>query len=340
MDVKSLILAEIQKNKQVRTADITKKTGFSRAYISRFFQELKEEGKILVLGKTKKAFYVSSDSGDFNDLRSQLLEFEKEFVNQKLTEDDILKEIKQTTGVFSMLPSSIENILEYSFLEMVNNAIEHSGSEKIKIKVKKEKNDIVFVIEDSGVGVFENIKNKFDLPDTLTAIQELLKGKKTTEPTQHSGQGIFFTSKLADSFTIKSSDKILMFNNIVNDLFIEDRKTRVGTTVIFSINLDTKKTTKEIFDAFTNQEYEFSKTQVKIKLFRVGKNILSRSEARRVMIGLESFQDVILDFQDVDSIGQAFADEIFRVWKNNHQGTNITYLNANENVEFMIKRAL
>ena len=132
----------------------------------------------------------------------------------------------------------------------------------------------------------------------------------------------------------------LVYLNIINDLFIEDRKSHPGTTVIFSINLNSKKTTKEIFDSFTNQEYEFSKTQVKVKLFRIGKNILSRSEARRVMISLDSFQEIILDFADVESIGQAFADEIFRVWQNNHFNIKISYINANENAEFMIRRAL
>jgi len=58
------------------------------------------------------------------------------------------------------------------------------------------------------------------------------------------------------------------------------------------------------------------------------------------MIGLESFQDVLLDFEGVESIGQAFADEIFRVWQSNHPEIKITYINVNENVEFMIKRAL
>jgi len=340
MDIKSLILAKLSQYQQIKTSDITKDTGFSRAYVNRFFQELQEEGKVIQIGKTKNSHYTLATSNNLNGLRSGILEFKKLFVNHQLNEDSILKEVKQATGIFSSLINNVYNILEYSFLEMVNNAIEHSQSDKIQIKIIKEQNDIIFTIEDWGIGIFENIKSKFNLPDTLTAIQELLKGKKTTEPTQHSGQGIFFTSKLADSFTIKSSDKVLMFNNIINDLFIEDRKSHPGTTVIFSINLNSKKTTKEIFDAFTNQEYEFSKTQVKVKLFRIGKNILSRSEARRVMISLDSFQEIILDFADVESIGQAFADEIFRVWQNNHTNIKISYINANENVEFMIRRAL
>lgn len=340
MDIKSLILEEIKKTGQIKTADIVVKTGFSRAYVNRFFQELRNEGRIVLLGKANRAFYVLAEKNELEEAKRNITKFVADYQNKGIGESYVLEQVKKNTGIFLDLKPNVKNILEYSFLEMVNNAIEHSNSDSIRVEIRKENSSVVFVVEDRGIGIFENIKNKFNLSDTLTAIQELLKGKKTTEPTQHSGQGIFFTSKLADSFTIKSSDKILIVNNNIDDLFIEDRKTQTGTTVIFSVSLDTQKTNKEIFDSFSNQEYEFSKTQVKVKLFRVGKNILSRSEARRVMIGLESFQEVLLDFEGVESIGQAFADEIFRVWQNNHKETKITYVNVSENVEFMIKRAL
>lgn len=340
MDIKLLILDKINKTGKTKTAELTKLTGFTRAYLNKFLQELEEEGKIVKFGNTKGSFYVPANLDELKTIKSNILRFSAIIENKDTSEDLILNKIKKETGIFFDIKSNVSNILEYSFLEMVNNAIEHSKSEKIKIEIKKENNNIIFIVEDWGIGIFENIKNKFNLPNTLTAIQELLKGKKTTEPTQHSGQGIFFTSKLADNFTIKSSDKMLIINNNINDLFITNRKTQTGTTIIFSISLNSQKTNKEIFDAFTNQEYEFSKTQVKIKLFKINKNILSRSEARRIMIGLESFQDILLDFENVESIGQAFADEIFRVWQNNHQETKIIYINANENVEFMIKRAL
>ena len=61
MDVRELILKELSKKPQLRVADIVKKTGFSRAYVSRFFKQLKDEGKIVLFGKANKAFYVKSD---------------------------------------------------------------------------------------------------------------------------------------------------------------------------------------------------------------------------------------------------------------------------------------
>jgi hypothetical protein len=45
------------------------------------------------------------------------------------------------------------------------------------------------------------------LKNHLEAIQDLLKGKQTTMPKSHSGEGIFFTSKIADNLTISSSQE-------------------------------------------------------------------------------------------------------------------------------------
>ena len=155
MDIKSLILAKLSQYQQIKTSDITKDTGFSRAYVNRFFQELQEEGKVIQIGKTKNSHYTLATSNNLNGLRSGILEFKKLFVNHQLNEDSILKNVKQATGIFSSLINNVNNILEYSFLEMVNNAIEHSQSDKIQIKIIKEQNDIIFTIEDWGIGIFE-----------------------------------------------------------------------------------------------------------------------------------------------------------------------------------------
>jgi len=58
------------------------------------------------------------------------------------------------------------------------------------------------------------------------------------------------------------------------------------------------------------------------------------------MMGLDKFKTVMLDFKDVSLVGQAFVDEIFRVFKNEHPDINIKYLNANNDVDDMIKKGL
>jgi len=55
---------------------------------------------------------------------------------------------------------------------------------------------------------------------------------------------------------------------------------------------------------------------------------------------LDKFREVILDFKHINTIGQAFADEVFRVWQTRHPNTKIASINAEENVDFMIRRAM
>lgn len=86
---------------------------------------------------------------------------------------------------------------------------------------------------------------------------------------------------------------------------------------------------------------QFAKTHIQIKLLKYGDdNFVSRSQAKRVLSRLEVFKEVLFDFAGVQSVGQAFADEIFRVYQNSHPQARLGYANANENVLSMIRRAL
>lgn len=341
IDLKSLILEKATKEQQIKASAIIQASGFSRTYVNRVFQELRDEGKIVLLGKNKGAIYVLANKKSLESAKEKILTFHEEFKNENLSEEIVLKRVQEQTGIFVGLKNNIDNIFTYSFLEMVNNAIEHSTSPTIYIQIERTDKDIIFVVSDNGVGIFNNIKNKFNLSNNLMAIQQLLKGKQTTSPENHTGQGIFFTSKMADAFVIESSGKRIRFLNVggLNDVFLEDFKDDQGTKVHFVLNLNSAKTSQAIFAEYTNKDtFEFSKTKVSVKLYEVGKDLLSRSEARRIMMGLDKFQDIELDFKDVQTVGQSFADEIFRVWKNANPGKNVQYINTNENVEFMIKR--
>jgi len=41
---------------------------------------------------------------------------------------------------------------------------------------------------------------------------------------------------------------------------------------------------------------------------------ISRAEAKRLVVNLEKFREVELDFGGVDLVGQGFANELFRVF--------------------------
>ena len=339
MDIKNLILKKIEENGEVRSSEIVGASGYSRAYINRFFKELCEEGSLVLIGKANKARYIAADEKKVASAVKSIKKIHKIFTNANIREDEVFNSIKKSSGIVKDLKKNVSGILEFAFTEMLNNAIEHSASEKIEIIIERRTDNVLFVVRDWGIGIFNNIMAKKDLHNEMEAIQDLIKGKQTTAPEYHSGQGIFFTSKAGDILTIQSSGKKLIFNNLIDDIFISNVKITEGTRVVFSVNLNSGRDLRKVFDQYSDKNYSFSKTEVDIKLYEDNVNYVSRSQARRVLVGLEKFKTVVLDFKGVDSIGQAFADEVFRVWKTKYPNINVLYKNANENVIFMINRA-
>lgn len=340
MDISKLIVNRLRKKGEVRSSDIIKATGFSRAYINRYFKQLREEGHIILVGKANNARYIPATKQAADLAKKNIVEVRRILQNKGLEEDTVLADIKNSTGIFIGMQKNIADIFSYALLEMLNNAIEHSMSRDIRVIVKRKQECIRFDVVDKGVGIFNNIMRKKNLLNEMNAIQDLLKGKQTTAPEAHSGEGIFFTSKLADVLTIQSSRKQLIFNNMVEDIFIRDMKNVSGTRVVFTISPDSKRVIGDVFREYTDDSFEFSKTKVVINLYKMDKEYISRSQARRVLSGLDKFKTINMDFKGVNTIGQGFADEVFRVWKLRYPDTKIIPGNMNENIEFMIKRAL
>ena len=68
-------------------------------------------------------------------------------------------------------------------------------------------------------------------------------------------------------------------------------------------------------------------------------DLITRSQAKRLMQRAERFRTVMLDFAGVTSIGQAFADEVFRVFANAHPDVELVPMHATPAVQQMIRRA-
>lgn len=256
-------------------------------------------------------------------------------IDNTLTEDAAWeKDIKKH---FTEIPQNVLRIWVYGFLEIFNNALEHSKGKKISVIITEDRVSKTISIADDGIGIFKNIKSKYNLIDEKEAFLELTKGKRTTDTKRHSGQGIFFTSKMFDDYFIISNGLIFNTN--------QDKKPELtgknfSTNVIMRLSNNSTKTTKEIFDQFsTESPGDFDKTIVPIH-FANSNDLVSRSQARRILSGLELFREVTLDFMNVEYIGQAFADEIFRVFVNMNPEIVILTINANDDVKNMINRAV
>jgi anti-sigma regulatory factor (Ser/Thr protein kinase) len=335
--LKEKVLDVAKKRTSIRSTDIVDLFSISRQQASLYLKELVEEGKLMKIGSTRSAFYILAGS-PLPTIQKRTLTLN----NAQLKEHEVLQKIRDSFQPLKLAQENLRSIFDFAFSEMLNNAIEHSKSKQINIEVSVDRNNLDFVIHDQGIGVFRNVMKKRDLKNELEAMQDLLKGKTTTAPQAHSGEGIFFTSKMADLFILESFNWRLRVDNTLPDIFFEPLEKSVkGTRVVFSINSKTKKHASDIFNAYTSDDDDrtFSKTETLVRLYATGTIYVSRSQARRILSGLEQFKTIILDFKGVPTIGQAFADEIFRVFPLKNPSISIETRNANEAVQFMIDHA-
>lgn len=343
-EVETFILQEVDRHGGDLAKVTAERFGISRQAVNRHLKRMLAEGKLVASGATRSRHYEAAVLAA------------KQFqvpISQALDEHDVWTE--HIEALLAGVHRNIFDICHYGFTEMVNNAKDHSGGQTVWIAIARSASKITFVIHDDGVGIFRKISAALALPDERLAILELSKGKLTTDPKKHSGEGIFFTSKMFDNYKIDSGS-ITLFCDAANSVLFDQREPWLpveevlgsesvkGTRVIMQISVFSSRTMVEVFDRFSDtveEDYGFIRTQVPVSLARFGDdNLVSRSQAKRLLARFERFKEVILDFKGVETIGQAFADEIFRVFRGEHPAVHLTWINAAPQVERMIRRAL
>jgi anti-sigma regulatory factor (Ser/Thr protein kinase) len=308
----------------------------SQQAINRHLNRLINDGKIAKTGTRKATKYslVTSKYCWKFDLRQLPLD------EHQIWDQTVNPHVKEFSA-------NARSILVFCFTEMVNNVIDHSSAKAIIIEFDLEPKSpfIRLVIYDNGIGIFRKIKDAFNLDDERESILELTKGKITTDPARHSGEGIFFTSRMADKFSVASGQYVFTRHNRESDWFIDDRSSAddgEGTIIVIELDKSTTRTTEDTFKLYTDPEtLTFSKTHVFVKLAKLEEETyVSRSQAKRLMSGLQKFKHVILDFEKVRSVGQGFVDEVFRIFKTENPDIRLESINMNDNVKFMITRGI
>ncbi len=303
--------------------------GISRQAASARLAALKKAGVIDVQGAGRGVRYAILEIA--HDVRT--------YTVKGLSEDRVWRE--QCAPLIKDLPDNVRGIWHHGITEMVNNAIDHSGSDIVEVGMTRNALLTRAWVADHGEGIFLKIQRALDLYDARESILELAKGKFTTDPVNHSGEGIFFSSKMFDRFTIRSGTLFFSHDGNQPDMLSEENDLGTGTLVTMELENDCERTTKEIFDRFAlPEEYSFAKTLVPVRLAQYeGEKLVSRSQAKRLTRRFERFQTVILDFSGVEEIGQAFADEVFRVFKSAHPQITMTPIRMSDAVRSMIERA-
>ena len=229
--IRDFILRNVEEHPDKITALAIKEFGLSRAAIIKYIQRLIKDGVLTAEGNTKSRHYKLKKIVDIT-FSIKLLE--------GMPEDIV--------WIYRILPflknesKNVIDICQYGFTEMLNNAIDHSISSDALISLEKTHNEIKIYIVDHGIGIFKKIQTDFNLPDARAALLELSKGQLTSAPSRHAGEGIFFTSRMFDRFTIVSGN--LVYSKKRNDdhgWLVEDsdqEKYTQGTIVSMAISTD------------------------------------------------------------------------------------------------------
>lgn len=330
--IRNFILGNVSKHPSDISIFTANHFGLTRQAINRYIQALVTENVLSFSGKTRDRVYK---------LRTISEWIQRYRIEGGLAEDIVWRD--DITEVLGEMPDNVLKIWQYGFTEMFNNALDHSAGGHIFVAVKMTATTTEMMILDDGVGIFKKIQQAEDLLDERHAVLELAKGKLTTDPQNHTGEGIFFSSRMFDEFDIISGG--IHFSHKFGDeedWIFEPGKFRSQTAVWMKLSNHTSRTDRKIFNKYSSgDDYGFNKTVVPVKLVQYGdENLISRSQAKRLLVRVEMFKIVVFDFRDVKNIGQAFADEIFRVFQRQHPEIELIPHKANPAIKKMIDRAI
>lgn len=329
--IRTFIISNVEKHPTNIAQVAADKFDITRQAINKHLKKLVDEHALTQRGKTRNLSYELHPLEKWQENYS---------ITNSLAEDVVWRQ--DIVPLLGQMPENVLDIWDYGFTEMFNNAIDHSNGSAITVQLKKTAASTELALYDDGVGIFKKVQTELNLLDERHAILELAKGKLTTDPDNHTGEGIFFTSRMFDDFDILSGGTYFSHKfGEKEDWILERDKFSSGTAVWMKLNNHTSRTAKKIFDEFmSGDDFGFTKTVVPVRLAQYGEDkLVSRSQAKRLLARIDKFRTVLFDFKGVDTIGIAFADEVFRVFALKHPEIELIPIKTNSMVSRAIHRA-
>jgi len=325
--IPATIFVILASKETVSSSELAAVAGVTRQAAHYHLRRLSDEGVLAPEGSRRSSRYrLRADRVASYPLHGQM-------------EHEVWAAEKKALGVLDpdLLSGPILGVLNFTFTEMVNNAIDHSLGTSLSIRWILAASTVTFEVEDNGVGAFEALRESRGFTSNFQSIGELSKGKQTSAPDRHSGLGIFLTSKLTSLFTLIANEYSWKVDAEADDYAIGalphyKQGTLVRCVVPRDVTVTLQDVMRQVSDPVTHR---LNRTSLKVELFSEGM-FISRTEAKLLSARLEGFEKVELDFTNVDEIGQGFADELFRVWKRDHEEIELIPINLNHAVRAMI----
>ena len=334
-EIRSFIIEKIPRHPKNIVAITAEAFDVTRMTVHRHLSRLLRDKKIVKTGTTKGASYFLKTSLD----KTLIFQIQPETQTGQLWEDYM-------QDSFSRLPQSVLEICRYGFREVFNNACLYSGGKGVVVKTVWKQDSLELSIIDDGKGIFQSIQKALGLQDIRESVLELSKGNFTTDPKRHSGRGLFLVSRLFDVFGLFSDGLFYCKDNLGDDWYLEKRKITKskGTRVSMAIRFDCQRTLKQVLAQYGSENEdprEIDQTEILIKLSQMeAEPYISRLQAKRVLLGVEKFGRVVLDFQNIPTVGQAFVEAVFQEFRSRHPEIAIATIHANPDVQFMIDKSL
>lgn len=322
-NLREFILRQVEAHGAGIAVVAAKELGVTRASVNLYLKDLVAQGVLEASGATKARRY-------------QLKTLDRIMAGVDLTQADDRLWQDRFSAPLAGLPENVLRICEAGFGAIMDNAIRHCEGQSALVLIKRNYAKAVLRIADDGVGIFDRIARAYGFSDRCEAVLELAKGRPAAD-----GEGIFFTARMFDTFTIRSGGlrftaRRALDGEVLLDV-MQEGQGRKGTSVEMEIRTDAPQTIGQAFRHHADRDTAMS---VPLRLAQLGgEYLLSRAAARRVMRGCESCAEVRLDFTGVDGIGPQFADEIFRVWAGAHAHVRLQAAHACADVEVMIRHA-
>ena len=329
--IREFLLSNVDRHPNNLGAVAARRFRVTRQAINHHIRKLVDQNVLVVEGTRSRPKYFERPE----------FEWRKEYPLDGALEEDVVWRNGVAPELINFSNNAME-IWEYGTTEMVNNVIDHSEGEELDVYLGRYATYTLLYICDDGVGIFQKIQNAMQLEDERHAVLELAKGKFTTDPDNHTGEGIFFSSRMFDEFNILSGDVYYAHDyDSPTEWIAEAIKQMQGTVVYMKLKNKCNRSITNVFDEYAGaDDYGFTKTVVPVRMAQYGDDTLvSRSQAKRLLARIDRFEHVIFDFKNVKTIGQAFADEIFRVFARRHPEIEIEATHTVPKVKKMISRA-
>lgn len=241
---------------------------------------------------------------------------------------DVWTLVEQRTPAVAALAPAPKALARYAVLQLVDNVIDHAGATKLELDVHPGE-PLRFTLLDDGAGLFERLRVGLGAATVLEAAQALGKPNLPSGGPGHTGEGLFFVMKAVDLLELEGNGLKFVADPARADTALLRVPVRPGTRATFAIRTDRTVPLDDLFAGWT-EAFRISRAQLRVKLYELGVRFVSRSEARRLLAGMETIRELVLDFTGVEGVGQAFADEVFRVWAPAHPDVRLTAIGMND----------